>query len=132
MPTIYQSGISCGIRQIAEVWRFRRSVAKLRTWVNNRSGEDVPGWALKPSYFYMFSDADHIGNGRWLAEMIRKHNLGVLSTPIDAKENPNTNNLISMWIWRYNGNIIPRTPRKKTTVRSPKKPRTAAQRARIQ
>jgi hypothetical protein len=63
---------------------------------------DEPGCACA---FITFSDNKDAGCGTKLAKYIRKHRLGGL-TQTPWVENPNSNNLIRVWVWAVNRDAV--------------------------
>lgn len=56
----------------------------------------------KSQAFILFTDAVKYKRGTMLAKYIEKNKLGVIYKTTRAKKNPNTNNLIIVWIWSPN------------------------------
>lgn len=102
-PTISRTKISCGLRQLSHVWAFERDLDIFRTWLKNRASRG----RLLSNFVNVFSDAEAAGNGAWLAGIIRRHKLGTVKKVLNSHLNPNTLRDISVWIWIWNGELLP-------------------------
>ncbi len=101
------SDISCGVDCIIDL-----SLDAFKTELKKGQGiKQSDGWGhyyyeVEPTfakgYSYIFSDSVVNGNGQAIADFIRKHKLGSLIATRPRK-NPNSGNMIKIWIWRFNG-----------------------------
>lgn len=117
MPTISESLISCGVKQLHGLCRngdvFDREdgippkeiiYSAFTNWLDGDS-ETFLGDYIDPEDFtfgiVMFSDSTRRGNGQKLAAYITRYKLGTI-IPSDIIINPNTGRDIQAWMWQLN------------------------------
>lgn len=103
---VSNSDISCGVDYIVDL-----SLKDFKVHLIDQGHKDRDGWggyySIRDPYFqkgysYIFSDSVNNGNGQDIADFIKKHGLGSL-IETRARLNPNSGNMIKIWIWRFNG-----------------------------
>lgn len=108
----------CGINEMQGLSGF--SVGEFRSML---AGMEDDG-ELNHGAFLIFSQATgrHLNRkyGEEFASFIRKHNLGTLASP-PAKINPNSENLLKVWLWGPNMRGITTFLRAKERVKKVKK-----------
>lgn len=95
-PIVSGCPISCGVSMLNDLRDF--SIKLFRDFISYGH--------LDKDYTYIFSDNKE-GNGKNLADAIRKYKLGKL-TETPWAVNPNSENMIKVWVWRYNGRNVPK------------------------
>lgn len=87
---IESTPISCGVDFLSELYA---------STIHSELARNVH--ALQEQAFMIFSDAVENGNGKALASYITKNKLGTI-TATRGRRNPNSNNIIKVWVWSIN------------------------------
>lgn len=122
--------VSCGCTQLYNLGTVSKAQLMLRLtpsyawWHTRGEGPDGEGdGKIYKGETVIFSDADCLGNGKRLEGLIKDYKLGEVVKV--SGRNPNTEENITTYLWRYNGNKIRRIRLNKTvakkTVRRSKK-----------
>jgi hypothetical protein len=100
---LYDTHISCGVRSLVGV--HCSDLEAFKCVIGGSDGAFTRGdWSsFEPGYTYVFSD-NFVGSGKRLATLIKRHKLGMI-TSSKWSRNPNSNNKIKVWTWRYNGRV---------------------------
>lgn len=97
MPYIDESAISCGVEQLYNLTSPHDAVIVVQNnldWFEDEEGES-------PFAFLVFSDTVRRGRGSALAKYIKSRGLGTVNAS-RPKKNPQTGNMIQVWIWSVN------------------------------
>lgn len=98
---IYDSHVSCGIRELSGVASSDLHAFKCIVAQKTAARGD---WSyFDKNYTYIFSDNKQ-GNGEKLAALIKRSAIGVIHAST-WRVNPNSGNWIKVWTWRYNGRV---------------------------
>lgn len=109
---INTTSMSCGVRLLTGIWSLEKDPQLLakairRTWGRNYSRYGAPPEPIK--WTFIFSDNVSHGNGKWLADYIKKNKLGTVTASPETTNANMGDTRIKTWIWDYNGNdIVPR------------------------
>ncbi len=112
---INPSNISCGVYQLEDLdYECSEIISNVAQDIID--GEEE-GWDTdeKKYAFLVFSDSDRSKNGLELCKYIRDHKLGSCLQS-RAKTNPNTDNLIRVWVWGVNRDAVLKSAGKKMPV----------------
>lgn len=95
---------SCGVRQIYELPSIPASAVKS---VKKKFARDYLGAVYDPCAMVCFSDVTRGSRGTRLADYIAEKKLGPVMASQSVR-NPNSGNLITVWIWHVDTNALRR------------------------